>query len=118
MSKKVIPLLGTATYAHYQEYITLGDYSYVFSFAYQQNGQWALDVIADGDVGDIPTTTINDTDYVFMGIMLEGGCDIVEMYQVTDTFGQLFFVGDEATLDNLGSDNKLVWYSPDDAISW
>ena len=37
-------------------------------------------------------------------------------YNVRDTFGQLFFVGEEATLDNLGKDNKLVWVSPDEAL--
>jgi hypothetical protein len=117
MSKKVIPLRNSEEYANYQEYITLGDYSYLFSFHYLQNGQWRFDVIADGDVGDVPTTTLNDTDYVFLGLMLEGGVDIVSMYQVSDTFGQLFFVGDEVTLNNAGDSNYLVWVSPDDLVS-
>ena len=118
MSTKTIPLQGTATFANYSQSIDLGDYSYEIELHYQQNGQWSMDIIADGDVGDIPIETVNGQNYVAMGVMLEGGADLVEMYNITETFGQLFFVGEDATLDNLGQDNKLVWYSPDSAVSF
>lgn len=113
---KIIPLAGTETYANYSQYVTLGDYSFELDIHYQQSGQWRMNIIADGDVGDIPTTTVDDIDYVAIGVMLEGGVDIVSMYNITNTFGQLFFVGDEATLDNLGEDNKLVWFATDEAV--
>ncbi|CAH9012742.1 conserved hypothetical protein [Vibrio phage 191E37-1] len=116
--KKVIPLIGGESNANYSQLIDLGEYSYQIVVHYQQNGQWSLDLIADGDVGDIPTTTVNSDNYVAMGCMLEGGADLVAMYGITKLFGQLFFVGDEATLDNLGAANKLVWYSPDDAVTF
>ena len=113
----VIPLSGTKQYAQYSQYVSLGDYSYELKFSYQQNGQWLMYIIADGDVGDIPTYTVDEIAYV-AEVMLEGGVDLVESYNIRDTFGQLFFVGEEATLDNLGKDNKLVWVSPDEALNY
>lgn len=115
---KIIPLVGGETNANYSQLVDLGDYSFELVLHYQQNGQWSLDVIADGDVGDVPTTTLNDKEYVAMGAMLEGGADIVAEHNIKDTFGQLFMFGDEATLDNLGSENKLVWFAPDEALSF
>ena len=50
--------------------------------------------------------------------MLEGGLDLVETYNISKTFGQLYFVGEEATLNNLGKENNLVWYSADDAVNF
>lgn len=116
--KKTMPLSGGISNASYTQYVTLGDYSLQLNVNYQQNGQWYMDVIADGDVGDVPVTTIDEVDYIAMGVMLEGGADIISMYGITNTFGQLFFVGDEATLDNLGSDNSLVWYSSDSTVEF
>lgn len=114
---KVIPLSGTKKFAHYTQYVSLGEYSFELAIDYQQNGQWLMYVISDGDVGDIPTTTVNDVDYV-AEVMLEGGVDLVAPYQITKTFGQLFFVGPDATLENLGSANKLVWFSPNEALTY
>jgi hypothetical protein len=113
----IIPLSGTKQYAQYSQYVSLGDYSYELRFSYQQNGQWLMYIIADGDVGDIPTYTADEVTYV-AEVMLEGGVDLMACYNVRDTFGQLFFVGEEATLDNLGSDNKLVWVSPNEALDY
>lgn len=113
-----IPLVGGESNANYSQLVDLGEYSYQIEIHYQQNGQWSMDIIADGDVGEIPITTVNDKNYVAMGVMLEGGVDIIGMYEIRKTFGQLFFVGDEANLDNLGSSNSLVWYSPDEAVTY
>lgn len=113
----IIPLSGTKQYAQYSQYVSLGEYSYELKFSYQQSGQWLLYIIADGDVGDIPTYTVDEITYV-AEVMLEGGDDLMDCYNVRDTFGQLFFVGTEATLDNLGKDNKLVWVSPDEALDF
>lgn len=114
---KIIPLSGTSQFAQYSQYVSLGEYSFELVFSYQQNGQWLMHIIADGDVGDIPTNNMNEIDYV-AEVMLEGGLDLVEPYQISSTFGQLFFVGEEANLDNLGKDNQLVWLSPDEALSY
>ena len=116
--RKVIPLVGGESNANYSQLIDLGDYSYQVILHYQQSGQWSLDLIADGDVGEIPTTTVDEDNYVAMGIMLEGGADLVASYGIRKLFGQLFFVGEEATLDNLGSANQLLWFSPDDAVKF
>lgn len=116
--KKIIPLVGGESNANYSLLVDLGDYSYEFILHYQQNGQWSLDVVADGDVGDISTITIDNKKYLVMGAMLEGGSDIISEHMISGDFGQLFFFGEDATLDNLGSDNKLVWYSPDEAVSF
>ena len=40
--------------------------------------------------------------------MLEPGADIIETYNAG--IGKLYFHGADVTLDNLGKDNKLVWY--------
>lgn len=116
--KKTIPLSGGISNANYSQYVTLGDFSLQLVLAYQQNGQWVMDIIADGDVGEVPVTTLNDIDYIALGVMLEGGLDLVEAYNISKTFGQLYFVGEEATLNNLGKENNLVWYSSDDAVSF
>ena len=115
---QVIPLVGGDVNANQSLSVTLGDFSVELEFHYQQSGQWMMHVIADGDVGEVPTTTINGVQYIAPGAMLEGGVDILQSWDIAKTFGQMFFVGDEATLSNLGADNKLVWYSPDEALSY
>lgn len=117
----IIPLVGGESNAQFSQSATLNGYSIVFEFHYQQSGQWLLHVIADGDVGDIPTYNFDsrpDDDFIAAGLMLEPGCDIIESYQITELFGQLFIVGDATTLDNLGADNSLVYYPPEEALSY
>lgn len=113
----VIPLSGGETNANYSFTVQLGDYYLKFELHYQQSGQWLMYILPVGDT-ELPTFEINDTDYICAPVMLEGGCDIIEEYDLTDTLGQLFIVGDEPTLDNLGSSNQLVWYSADEALSY
>jgi len=115
---QVIPLIGGETNANQSFTISLGDFSLELDLHYQQSGQWMMHIIADGDVGDVPVTRIDGVDYIAPGVMLEGGVDIIQSWNITKLFGQMFFVGDQATLDNLGADNKLVWYSPEEALSY
>jgi hypothetical protein len=112
----VIPLSGGESNANQLITVQLGDYLVDIELHYQQSGQWLAYVLPNGDAGDIPTYTVNGTEYLFAGVMLEPGCDIIKSYAVTKTFGQLFVFGDEPTLENLGENNKLVWYSPDEAL--
>jgi hypothetical protein len=59
---------------------------------------------------DVPCWTVNiriDGTPIVMGAMLVPGADIVANYNVD--IGRFVFVGDEATLDNLGKNNTLVW---------
>jgi len=113
-----IPLSGGESNANYSQLVDLGEYSYQLKIHYQQNGQWSMDILADGDVGEIPVEAIGSDNYVAMGVMLEGGVDIVSMYGISYLFGQLFFVGDEANLDNLGGSNSLIWCSPDEVVTY
>ena len=44
------------------------------------------------------------------GVMLKpDACEVVSNV-CAGPIGRFFFVGDEPTLDNLGTDNALVWY--------
>lgn len=49
-----------------------------------------------------------------LGLKLVPGCDLIAPYKLD--IGQLWFVGEEATLDNLGFDNHLVWIEPNESI--
>ena len=115
---KVIPLSGGEENANQLITVQLGDYLVDIELHYQQSGQWLAYILPNGDAGDLSTYTVNDVEYLFAGVMLEPGCDIIKAYGVTDTFGQLFVFGDEPTLDNLGTNNKLVWYSADEALTY
>jgi len=114
---KTITISGAKQYSQYSQYVSLGDYSYELKFSYQQNGQWLMYIIADGDSGVMDIYKVDEINYI-AEVMLEGGVDLVASYNITQSFGQLFFVGDDATLDNLGKDNKLVWVSPDEALKY
>ena len=114
----IIPLDGGESNANYSISVTLGDYAVILELHYQQNGQWFMHVISDGDSGELPVKTVDGVDYIAMGLMLESGMDIIGMYNIKKIFGQLFFVGEEANLNNLGTGNELVWFSPEEAISW
>ncbi|WP_368648969.1 hypothetical protein ABRY95_13780 [Castellaniella ginsengisoli] len=64
--------------------------------AYQEVPMWALDIYRDGAP-------------VALGMGLCAGAVITEGYNLPADIGRLYFVGAEATLDNLGKDNHLVW---------
>lgn len=64
--------------------------------AYQEAPIWTLDIYRDGAP-------------VALGMGLAAGAVITEGYNLPGDIGRLYFVGAEATLDNLGKDNHLVW---------
>lgn len=64
--------------------------------AYQEAPIWTLDIYRDGAA-------------VALGLGLSAGAVIAEGYNLPADIGRLIFVGTEATLDNLGKDNHLVW---------
>ena len=117
MSQEVIALESGEDNANQSITVQLGDYYVKLEFHYQQNGQWLMHILPDGDT-ELNTFTVNDVEYIVTCIMLEPGCDLLSNYNLTDTLGQMFLVGDEPTLDNLGVSNYLVWYSSDSAVSY
>lgn len=117
MTRKKIPLVGGERNAHQTFFIQLGEYSFEFKLDYVQEDQWMLSILPDGDSGDIPLVTIAGVDYVCPSRAIEPGGSIVRGWGLEPTFGQLFLSGDEPTLDNLGTDNTLVWVSPDEVLS-
>jgi hypothetical protein len=99
---KVIALDGGAANAFHsvdallgENYVTLR-LSYVTSVA-----AWAMDVLQDG----VP---------LFAGIMLRVNADMLSSWHVTETFGAMTLIGDEPTIDNLGTGCFLVWSAPDE----
>lgn len=63
--------------------------------SYTKSPYWSMNVLQDG----FP---------IAQGIPLNVGGDLLANQNVQN-FGQLVFVGEEATLNNLGIANKLVW---------
>lgn len=64
--------------------------------AYQESPAWILDLYLDGAP-------------IALGLALSAGSIITETANLPEDIGRLVFVGADATLDNLGRDNKLVW---------
>lgn len=96
-----IPLLNGAENAHQVFTIQLGDNLLVFTVNYitEAGPAWSVDITREG------VTLIS-------GAMLEPNAIITENYNAD--IGQLVFIGAEVTLDNLGTDNRLVWVSDDE----
>ncbi len=95
-----IPLKAGAVNAHLTSTTTLGDESFTLVQNYvtpMGRGAWSLDVWLDDA-------------RVKSGMMLEPN----SIYKLGGSYGRLAFVGDEATLDNLGIANSLVWISDDE----
>ncbi|BAM68850.1 MAG: Bacteriophage protein [Edwardsiella phage MSW-3] len=94
-----IPLKGGAANAHQTFNIQLGDTYVDFTLnyvSYTDKPAWSMDISRDG------APLVN-------GAMLEPGCDVIQSYGAG--IGKLIFIGAEVTLDNLGTDNHLVWVS-------
>lgn len=64
--------------------------------AYQEIPAWVMDIYRDGAP-------------VALGLALAAGAVMTEAYNLPDDMGRFVFVGSDATLDNLGKDNHLVW---------
>lgn len=92
-----IPLKSGARNARQQFTITLGGNRLMLRLSfitYTGTPTWSMDVLRDGTV-------------LAAGLMLEPGCDVIEQYNAG--IGRLVFVGERATIDNLGIDNHLIW---------
>lgn len=94
-----IPLKNGSAHAHQRFVQRLGGNLLEFRvnyLAYQEKPLWVLDIYRDGAP-------------VAIGMGLNAGAVLTEVYNLPDDIGRLMFVGIEATLDNLGVGNHLVW---------
>lgn len=94
-----IPLSNGSANAHQRFGVTLGDNYLDFEIdylSYLDKAAWSMNVLRDGT-------------YLVSGAMLVPGADVISSYRAG--IGRLVFVGEEVTLDNLGTDNHLVWVS-------
>lgn len=96
-----LPLKNGASNAHQIFSVQLGDNFLEFTLNYitESGPAWSCDISREG------VTLIS-------GAMLEPGAIITENYEAD--IGTLYMVGEDVTLDNLGTDNKLVWVSDDE----
>jgi hypothetical protein len=62
---------------------------------------WAMDIYQSG----VP---------LYAGIMLRSNADMLQSWNVRETFGAMTLIGAEPTFDNLGEANVLVWTPPDE----
>lgn len=92
-----LPLRNGAGNSHQIFNIQLGDNFLEFTLNYitLAGPAWSVDIRREGEL-------------LVAGAMLEPGADIVQNYNAE--IGKLYFIGQDVTLDNLGKDNKLVWY--------
>ncbi len=90
----VIPLRSGAKNAHQVFSIQLGENLVDFKINWNHlTNRWGIDLSIDG------------VKKLSGGILAAGGA--VNRY--VPNMGTLYFLGDDATLDNLGSANQLVW---------
>ncbi len=92
-----IPLANGSANAHQQFSLQLGDNYLDFEvdyISYTDTPAWNVNIKRDGTP-------------LVMGAMLVPGADITSGYRAH--IGRFGFIGDEVTLDNLGSANHLVW---------
>jgi len=99
MTMKTIPLVGGAVNSHQVFSAQLGDSLIEFTVNYVQRGQWSVDLRKADTL-------------IAAGLMLEPNANIIQSLNLG--LGQLIFVGDEPTLDNLGRSNSLNWVAPDE----
>lgn len=89
-----IPLKNGAENARQEFSVTLNDVTMDFSvkyLSYLDEPMWIIDVHIDGT----PVT-------LGKGLQPNGWINLYD-------YGKLVFVGESATLDNLGVNNKLIW---------
>lgn len=94
-----IPLRNGSANAHQRFTQRLGENLLEFRIdylAYQEVPMWTMSIYRDGAP-------------VALGMGLQAGAVMTEAYNLPDDIGRFMLVGDEATLDNLGRDNHLVW---------
>lgn len=98
-----LPLQSGIGNARQQFSVTLGDFNFSISVYYLSafdTPSWGCDIDIDGT-------------RVVSGAMLRPGSDLLEHYQEL-VAGHLVFVGEDPTIDNLGSSNSLIWVGPDE----
>lgn len=101
---KVIPLTGGLENAHQTFSANLGGRTISFELDYMgyiDHPAWNLTLSERGVV-------------LVAGLLLVGGCDLLEPYCLG--LGRLCVVGEEPTLDSLGTTNELIWVAPDETI--
>ena len=93
-----VPLQNGAVNAHQKFNIQLGDNLLDFEVnyvgSYTGAPGWSMDISRDGSK-------------LVSGAMLVPGCDVIANYNAG--IGLLIFVGEDPTLDNLGTANHLCW---------
>jgi len=96
-----VPLLNGASNAHQQFNIQLGDnlLTFIVNYITVAGPSWSVDITREG------VTLIS-------GAMLEPNAVNTDNYNAG--IGRLVFTGAAVTLDNLGTDNRLVWVSDDE----
>jgi len=93
----IIPLVGGAVNADYTFQIQLGDNAVDFRIHYlTTREQWTCDLSVEGVT-------------VATGVMLLCGDELLQNYNAG--IGRLVMTGADPTLDDLGTNNKLVWVS-------
>ena len=95
-----IPLAAGVDNSHQKFSVQLGDNLIAFEvdfISYLDAPAWSMNLTRGGV-------------RLASGAMLEPGSDVIQSYQAG--IGQLVFTGKDATLDNLGVDNFLVWIPP------
>lgn len=96
-----IPLTGGAANAHQTTQVQLDDNLVQFDINWCTLTEvWSCDVILEGVT-------------LAAGTVLLPNAELIEVYE-TGLGGKLYVVGDTPTLDNLGTDNQLVWVSDDE----
>jgi hypothetical protein len=103
MTILAIPLEGGSVNAHQIITVQLGENLVDLNLNYLQAGQWSMNVTREGV-------------RLFSGVMLTTNCDILQEFNVADSFGRMVVTGSKPTLDNLGIDNTLSWVSPDETF--
>ncbi|MCK5126788.1 MAG: hypothetical protein KAR42_11080 [candidate division Zixibacteria bacterium] len=94
---QIIPLVGGAVNAHQKFEVQLGKTFAQFEIDYRTlTEQWSASITVEGVE-------------LVSGASLQPNVDIIQHWQLGGTLGQLVFVGDDPTLDNLGASNSLVW---------
>lgn len=95
-----IPLGAGASNAHQRFGVQLGENLINFEIdfvSYLDAPAWSMNLLRDGSM-------------IVSGAMLEPGSDIIQSYRAG--IGQMVFTGSDATLNNLGIENFLVWIPP------
>lgn len=97
---QIIPLVGGAANADYTFDVQLGDNTVGFRVHYlTTQAQWTCDLSVEGTI-------------VAAGVMLLTGDELIGIYHTG--LGKLVLNGTDPTLDDLGTNNQLVWISDDE----